>query len=1051
MKRHLASLLLLIAAASLSFAQNISVQGTVKDPEGQPVIGAVVMQTGTKNIAVVALDGSYTISVPGTASLEASCMGYVTQTVPVSGRTVVDFVLQADTQLLDDVIVVAFGKQTKESFTGSAAVVKSETIAQRQVSSPITALNGQVAGLQMVEGNGPDSSPSLVIRGFGSINAGNSPLIVLDGLPYNGYWSDINPQDVESISVLKDAASNALYGARGANGVIMITTKSAKRGQATITFDAKVGLNMDGKVYYDYIDDPGEYYEMYYKMLYNYYRNSRGQKYSVARNNALSSLGGTASSGGLGYMVYKVPDGQALIGEDGKINPNATLGNLVTGNDGKQYLLYPDDWKSEGIRNGIRKEYNLNISGGNDTFQFIGSLGYLTNEGLTYGSYYERFTARAKADYQARKWLKVGVNMTYTHNLSDAQTSAFGCCYEMSPIYPLYVRDADGNILTDSHGKVYDYGDGSYYSFTRPIYIQDNPLQSDLLDINENDSNAFGLQGYADIKFTKDLVLTVNGSVYDTENRWNGSSNPYYGYYQNTGGWVSTYHYRTYDINLQQLLNYNHTFGDGHNVSALIGHEYNRNRSTTLGAYKGQIFAYEANNELDGALIKQDIEGNQSMYNTEGYFFRGQYDFQNRYFASVSYRRDGSSTFHPEHCWGNFWSVGGAWIVSKESWFNVPAINELKLKASYGKQGNDGIPDYYYTRQYYISTVNSEAATTFKSQGNKKISWETNGNFNTGVEFSLFDSRLSGGLDLYYRKTTDMLLWKSVALGMGYSGYYDNVGDMVNKGIEFTLNGDLIRTKHVNWSVNFNISHNENAVTFLPDEKKSSTIEGHGGYLSGNRYIGEGLPLYTWYLKKYAGVNESGLSMWYYDDNGETKTTTTWDNGDYYLCGDPHPKVYGGFGTSFSAYGFDMSINMLYTVGGTVYDNGYQSLMGVPYTGYTGNNLHRDMQNAWSEENTESNIPRAQFNDDNVNSTSDRWLIDGTCLSLKSINAGYTFPSKLTENMKISSLRLYVSCDNIAYWSKRQGLDPRTSLSGSTSASGYSPMRTLSGGVTVKF
>lgn len=490
MKHFLVSLILMFTMACMGYAQNILVKGTVLDADNQPVNGAVVMQTGTRNASVVSEDGSYQISVPKNAGLEVSCMGYLTQTVSVSGRALINFVLQTDNQLLDDVIVVAFGTQTKESFTGSATVVKSEAISQRQVSSPLQALNGQVAGLQMVEGNGPDSSPSLIIRGFGSINAGNEPLIVLDGLPYNGYWSDINPQDVESISVLKDAASNALYGARGANGVIMITTKSAQRGKASITFDAKVGLNMDGKVYYDYIDDPGEYYEMYYTMLFNYYRNARGQKYSVARNSALSSLGGSSSSGGLGYIVYDVPAGQALIGEDGKINPNATLGHKITGADGKEYLLYPDNWKKEGIRNGVRKEYNLNINGGNEVFQFIGSLGYLTNEGLTYGSSYERFTARAKADYQAREWLKIGANMTYTKNISNAQQSAFGCAYDMSPIYPLYVRDGEGNILTDSHGKVYDYGDGVYTGITRPIYINDNPMQSDLLDINENDSNA---------------------------------------------------------------------------------------------------------------------------------------------------------------------------------------------------------------------------------------------------------------------------------------------------------------------------------------------------------------------------------------------------------------------------------------------------------------------------------------------------------------------------------------------------------------------------------
>lgn len=1032
-------------------AQNVVVKGVVKDANGEPVIGAAITQEGTQNITITDIDGNYSIKVPSSAKLAISCVGFATRTEPVNGRTEITVALEVDTHVLDDVIVVAFGKETKESFTGSATVVKSNKIAERQVSSPISALNGQVAGLQMVEGNGPSSTPSIRIRGVGSINASNSPLIILDGLPYNGYWSDINPQDVESISVLKDAASNALYGARGANGVIMITTKTAKRGRATITLDAKVGANMDGKVYYDYVDDPATYYELYYQMLYNYYKNRLGQKYSVARTNALNSLGGESSSGGLGYIVYDVPDGQYLIGEDGKLNPNATLGRKVTGADGNEYLLYPDNWKKEGIRTGLRHEYNLNISGGNETFQFLASLGYLSNQGLSYGSAYERFTTRAKADYQARPWLKVGASFNYTKNVSDSQSNAFACAYNMSPIYPLYVRDGEGNIITDSHGKVYDYGDGAYTDCKRPVYINDNPMQSDILDINRNDSNAFCIQGYADIRFYKDLVLTVNGSVYDTENRWNSTANPYYGYFQNTGGYVYTYHYRTYDINLQQLLRYNHTFGQGHNVSAMLGHEYNQNSSTTLGAGKSNVLAYEAITELDGALIKESITGSKEMTNTEGFFFRGQYDYSGKYFGSVSFRRDGSSTFHPDHCWGNFWSAGGAWIISKENWFNVPAFDMLKYKLSYGKQGNDGISEFSYTRKYNITTVNSEAAITFSSQGNENISWETNNNLNTGIEFELWKGRLSGGVDLYYRKTTDMLLWKSVALGMGYSGYYDNVGDMVNKGVEFTLNGDIIRTKKVTWSANFNISHNKNLVTYLPEEKASSTIEGHGGYLDGDRFVGQGLPIYTWYLKRYAGVNEDGLPTWYYTDGDELKTSTNWDNGDYYLCGDPHPTVYGGFGTALSLYGFDLSVNMLYSVGGTVFDGGYQSLMGVPYSGYTGYNIHKDMLKAWTKDNPDTDIPRAQYNDDNIAATSDRFLIDGSSLTLKSINAGYTFPSKFTEKIKISSLRVYFSCDNICYISRRKGLDPRTSFKGSTSGTGYSPMRTMSGGVTIKF
>lgn len=312
----------------------------------------------------------------------------------------------------------------------------------------------------------------------------------------------------------------------------------------------------------------------------------------------------------------------------------------------------------------------------------------------------------------------------------------------------------------------------------------------------------------------------------------------------------------------------------------------------------------------------------------------------------------------------------------------------------------------------------------------------------------MFGGRLSVEVNYYYRITSDMLLWKTVPLGMGYSGYYDNVGDMVNQGVEFNISGSIIRTKNVNWSVNLNLSHNRNEVTYLPAENKSSAIEGHGGYLSGYRYVGENLPLYTWYIKKYAGVNEVGLPMWYKSDG---TTTTTWDNGAYFLCGDPHPDVYGGFGTSFNAHGFDFTVNFLYSVGGQVMDNGYLGLMGVPYAGVSGGNYHKDMLKAWTAENPDTDIPRAVYNDQNINAISDRFLIDGSSLTLKNASMGYTFPSRMMEKIKISSLRLYVSCDNIYYWSRRKGLDPRTSLIGDTDQTSYSPMRTISAGINVKF
>lgn len=1032
------------------------ITGVVTDTNGEPLIGVRVVEKGSRNnIVTTDYQGRFAITTRSKRpTLTISYVGFKTIDV-VANATTLSIKLEEDVRLMDELIVVAFGKQTRESFTGSAGVINSEKISERQVENALVALNGQVAGVQMVEGNGPGSEPTIRIRGVGSINASNSPLIILDGVPYNGYYSDINPADIESVTVQKDAASNALYGARGANGVIFITTKSAKRGKASITLDARWGVNQDAKVDYDKVTDPGQYYEMHYASLYNYYRNSQQQDAYMAWKNANQTMLGLSDEGGIGYVCMDVPAGQSLIGQSGKLNPNATLGRVVTGRDGNQYLLTPDNWAREGLRNGFRQEYNININGGTDQFDVMASLGYLKNEGVALNNYYDRISARLKMNYQARKWLRLGVNSSFTHNDYDGLNSTFAVAHDIAPIYPVYIRDAQGNILYDSHGRRYDYGDGLITGIARALYDSQNCIQEDLETKYSNNSNAFNLSGYADVTFLKDFKFTINAGVNDTENRTISTTYPYYGFYAQTGGGSSVAHYRTFDFNTQQLLNWEHQYGQ-HNVSLLAGHEYYRNSQTGVDGSKTVFYDYDTNVELGGLLTTNSAGSYSNVYNVEGYFLRGLYDYAGKYFANVSYRRDGSSRFAPKYRWGNFWSLGGAWIITKESWMQGTSswLNMLKLKASFGSQGNDGIGSYRYTDVYNYASAGGRPAYTFSSLGTKDITWETNGNFNTGIEFEVLKSRLKGSVEYYRRKTTDMLLWVYLPLSYGSSGYYDNVGDMLNKGVEISLDAELIRRKNVSWTFNVNLSHNQNEVVYLNDDNKGSIMDGHAGYNSGTKFVGEGLPLYTWRVKKYAGVNPvDGRSMWYYTDKttGEQMTTTTWDQGDYYLCGDANARVYGGFGTSLKVYGFDFTCNFVYRLGGLVNDSGYSNLMCNPYSGWTGYAYHRDLLNAWSADNTTSDIPRWQYGDMNTSAMSDRWLVSGSHLTLKNISIGYSLPKEVLNKLRLSKLRLYASADNVLYWTARKGLDPRNSLSGSASGAGYSPMRVISGGVSVGF
>lgn len=1054
-----------VMLSAVAYGQQITVTGNVTDAsDGTGVPYASVHLKGTMTGVSADPQGSYSITVPSDGVLVFSSIGYLTIERQVAGQKTLSVALEPDAQMLDETIVVAFGTSTKESFTGSAAVVGESEIARVQSSDVTRALDGVVAGVQMTTSTGTlGSSPSIRIRGIGTISGSvdKEPLFVVDGVPFSGDLNNLNPSDIESMTVLKDAASNALYGARGANGVIMITTKKAKGRGATVTLDAKLGWNTKALRSYETISDPAQYYEMHYKALYNYYVDKQGMSQADAGTLASERVAGPVRNGGLGYQVFTVPQGEAFIGPDGKVNPRATLGNAVSHN-GKDYLLIPDDWMKEAYRQSLRQEYNLSVAGGVDKASFLASFGYLNNKGIIDGADMYRYTARLKADFQAKEWLKVGANVSYTNydynNGNGEEGSAgsvgnvFGFAASMAPIYPVYIRDASGNIMTDSRGLLmYDFGDGKNAGMVRPNAPNANALRLITLDRNISEGNAFTGTAYAEVKFLRDFKFTFNVGTGVDGVRHTSMNNMYYGQFATNGGTLYKEHERRFYVNLQQLLNYNRTFAGVHNVDVLLGHEtYSRN-TETVSAYKTNMFSID-NLELGGAVIDgQQAGSSRAEYNNEGYFIRAQYDYADRVFVSGSYRRDASSRFHKDRRWGDFWSAGAGWVINHEPWFKAYWVDLLKLKASIGSQGNDGIPDYLYVDTYEISNNEGDVAVAFRTKGNPDITWETNLNFNTGVDFELFNGRVGGSVEYFYRKTKDMLFFFNVPLSLGYSGYYDNIGDMRNSGIEVALDAVLLQRKNVVWDVNANLTHYTNKITMLPEEHKKMEVEGFRGYQSGGRYYGEGLPIYTFYMPRYAGVEaDTGLPMWYQEKNGERVTTTVYSDATDYLCGDPTPDIYGGFGTSVSFYGFDASVQFTYSVGGLTYDSGYAALMTPPGSS-TGSNIHKNMLQAWTPDDTDSSIPRFQYLDENIAAQSDRFLTDASYLNFQSAQIGYTLPRKITDKFKVSRLRVYVLCDNIFYWSSRQGLDPRYSFTGTTNYAVNSPVRTLSGGVNITF
>ena len=1065
-RKLLITLTVMLGACLSAFAQQLQVTGTVKDHTGNPVAGATILVEGSTTGTTSNADGSYSITAPSDATLLVSFIGYQPQQIAVAGKSRIDITLKEDTQSIDDVIVVAFGTAKKEAFTGSATVIKSDDIAKSQQSNVAQALAGKVAGVQLTNSSGqPGAAPDIRIRGFSSLNAGNSPLWIVDGMPYSGDLNNLNPNDIESMTVLKDAASNALYGARGANGVVMITTKKAKSKDAIITVDAKWGVNSRAVKDYEYITNPAQFYETHYNALKNYYLDS-GMSTMEAHLKANQNLTGSANDGGLGYMVYTVPEGQEFIGINGKVNPQATLGRRLV-YEGQEYYVRPDDWTDAAFRTSLRQEYNISIAGSGDKTSVYASFGYLNNEGIAYNSDMDRFTTRLKLDYQAKDWLKMGANATYARfhynqidddGSSGSSGNVFAYTTTIGPIYPLYIRDGNGNILYNEDGiKLYDYGQNA--GMERSIFTNSNALSESRLNTQASEGNAFNGTAFFDISFLKDFKFTFNAGVTLDETRSTVIKNPYFGQFASEEGLLSKGHSRQLEVNTQQILNYTKQIGQ-HNVNVMVGHEYYNANTYALSASKSHMLT-EDNDELAGAIIdKQSASSYRTEYNNEGYFARVMYDYASKYFFSASFRRDASSRFHPDHRWGNFWSLGGAWIITREDFMaNTQSwLDNLKLKASIGSQGNDNIGNFRYTNTYTIENANGEVSTVFNAKGAENITWETNTNFNAGIEFSLLQGMISGGVEYFLRKTTDMLLSFPVPPSMGYSSYYANVGDMHNSGIEIELNYTPIRREKLQWDINLNMTHLRNRITMLPAERRNKVVEGYEGYVSGTTFYGEGLPMYTFYMKKYAGVSDEGKSMWYMDETdsegnltGRRVTTTEFAKATDYLCGDPIPDLYGGFGTSLNFYGFDLSVAFTYQIGGLAYDSGYAAAMYSPANKSTGMNWHKDILNAWTPENSTSNIPRLQYEDQNQNAQSDRFLMDASYLNLQNINFGYTLPSKITQKFGVDRVRIYLACENVYYWSKRQGFDPRYSYSGATSQATYSPVRTISGGINIQF
>ncbi|MDR3350784.1 MAG: TonB-dependent receptor [Prevotellaceae bacterium] len=1033
------------------WAQPVQVNGVVTENR-QPLAGVSVIVKGSSAVSITDVDGRYSIAAPEGAVLVFSFMGLKTQEIDVGNRTVINVEMEADVAELEEVIVVAYGTATRRAFTGAASVIKSADIAKRQSSNITNMLTGQVAGLQTASSSGQPGAPAAIrIRGLGSYSASSAPLFVVDGMPYEGGLENINAADIESINVLKDATSSSLYGARGANGVIIITTRSGKSRDAVITVDAKAGVNSRALCDYDVIKDPALFYETHYRAIYNYASRQPGQTPASADAFANAHMINN-NSYGLIYNVYDIPQGEAMI-VNGKLNPAATLGRMVT-SQGGQYWLQPDDWAKEAYRRSLRQEYNITVNGSSEKGSNYFSAGFLSDKGFVAGSDFRRFTARVRSDCQVKKWLKVGATAGYAHtagNYIDAtgnsSANIFYSIRSMGPIYPVFVRDANKQVVTDPQGRpLYDWGDKIYG--VRPVMPLSNPVAGNMLNTNGDDINNLNANTFAEITFLEDFSFKLSAGADWVDDRTTEFTNRYYGQYAPSNGIIRKQHWRLFTVNLQQLLNWKRRFGN-HHLDAMLGHEYYNRQVAFLSGSRSNAFNDEKM-EINAAVSNPSANSYLTEYNIEGFFGRVQYDYGQRYFASASYRRDGTSRFHPHHRWGNFWSAGVAWLVNEEAFFHAPQVDLLKFKLSYGSQGNDNIGGYLYDDRFRIATSPAGIGLTVIGLGNPRITWETNYNFNAGVEFQLFDKRLGGNIEYFIRRSGNLLFNVPLPPSFGFGSIGENAGAMRNNGFELEITGTPVKNERLLWTLSFHATHFVNVITKLPAARKD-------GFETGSYRIEEGKSRYEWYMPQYAGVDDSGRSTWYVnvkDAEGHItgrEATANYALASYYFSGSSIPGLFGGISTAVEAAGMDFSFALAYQLGGRSYDAGYAALMYVPSSAQKGYAWHKDIQKAWSENNRSSNIPRLQFADASVTNISDRFLTSASCLSIQNIIVGYTFPKAWTSKIYLSSLRIFAVADNVFLFSARKGFDPRQSFDGSASAQQYAPARTVSAGVSVKF
>lgn len=1062
---------------NIALAQTKKVVGKVTDGDGSPVANATVQIKGTTVGTATNEGGVYSINAQPRAVLVFSATGHKTVQITLQNQSEINVTLDRVDTDLDEVIVVAYGTVKKGDYTGSSAQISAKEIEARPIINVTNALVGSAPGIQTTASSGaPGSGPAIRLRGFGTIDLSASPLIVVDGVVFNGGINNINPDDVESVSTLKDASTTALFGSRGGNGVIMITTKKGKKNRNDLSF--KVTQGNTRRAYKDY-DKVGP--ADYYQLMWQSYRNNLAN--AVAPNNVPIDIANQIASGLmpretaganagkqiyngkyyddliqiLGYNVYNVGNSE-LIDVNGKINPAAKL-------------KYADDlsWEDAFMGVGKRQDYSLSYSGGNEKSDYYGSFGYNNEQGYATRSDIDRFSGRLSVNTNPVKWFKTGLNLSGTHIESSATSESSGIVNPfsfssgMAPIYPVHLHDpVTGAYILDINGnKQYDIG-SSQINGIRPRYGGRHALYEN--DHNEDrfKRTALGGRGYATINLTPHFKLTSNISldIQDVlsqtyENKMVGDGSP--------SGRSTRTATKSTSYTFNQLATYTRKFGI-HNVDVLAGHEnYSYIYNYLYGYRIGQVV--DGITEFPNFTTTSSLSSRTDRQTIESYLSRVNYDYDGRYFLSGSLRRDGNSRFPVATRWDNFWSVGAAWRMDREKFISsVSFVDQLKLRASYGKVGNDGGLSYYPYQAFYNLGYNNatEPGFVLGSIANDQLKWETSTSLDVGIDFGVLKNRITGTVEYFDRTTSGLIsaVRQPLANGGTVSGEYiinQNVGELYNRGFEASLTGAIVQSKDFRWSMTINATTFKNMITKMPPTQKE--------VIDGTKKRMEGRSVYDYFLREFYGVDPNdGAALYknvitYNEANSrivtnakggkDTVTTVLTNSRQVYVDKTSIPDVYGSIANTFSYKGFELSFLITYQIGGWAYDSQYGSLM---HAGTYGTAMHVDALKAWQKPGDITNVPRMQ---NNINSDlaggSTRWLLKADYISLNNINLGYNIPTSALSKIQAKNAKVFVSAENVGFFAKRKGTMVNTGFAGTNSSSNYPIAMILSAGVNVTF